>query len=135
MVLAYELLLGSLQLANLIKDGKTFQIPNVMTTGKASGLRTMDDSLTELLKAGVITGETAYKNALNVKAFAQYAPKEGGAAAAGAAAPAQPAAGAAAAPRPAGAPAPAAAGARPPGAPVPPRPPLGKPPGKPGGGA
>ena len=108
MALAYELLLGSLQLANLIKDGKTFQIPNIMTTGRASGIRTMDDTLTELLKAGAISGEVAFKNALNPKQFAQYAPKPGaegaGAAAADAGAPAaQPGAssGAPGAPRPA----------------------------------
>jgi twitching motility protein PilT len=69
MALAYELLLGSTQLANLIKDGKTFQIPNIMQMGKAQGLRTMDDTLLELLKAGTITLEVALKNALNAKAF------------------------------------------------------------------
>ncbi len=69
MVLAYELLLGSTQLANLIKDGKTFQIPNIMQMGKAQGLRTMDDTLLELLKAGTITLEVAHKNALSAKAF------------------------------------------------------------------
>ncbi len=37
MVLAYELLLGSTQLANLIKDGKTFQIPEHHADGEGSG--------------------------------------------------------------------------------------------------
>ena len=61
MALAYELLLGSTQLANLIKDGKTFQIPNIMQMGKSQGLRTMDDTLLELLKAGTITLDVALK--------------------------------------------------------------------------
>jgi twitching motility protein PilT len=74
MVLAYELLLGSTQLANLIKDGKTFQIPNIMQMGKAQGLRTMDDTLLELLKAGTISLEVAHKNALNAKAFPPLPP-------------------------------------------------------------
>jgi twitching motility protein PilT len=85
-VLAYELLLGSLQLANLIKEGKTFQIPNIMVTGKQRGMRVMDDSLQELLKAGTITPETALKHATNVKLFpgggapaAPAAPKPAGA--------------------------------------------------------
>jgi twitching motility protein PilT len=77
MVLAYELLLGSLQLANLIKDGKTFQIPNIMQTGRAAGNRTLDDTLLELVKAGAITGEVAFQNAFNPKPFAQWAPAEG----------------------------------------------------------
>ena len=69
MALAYELLLGSPQLGNLIKDGKTFQIPNIMQMGKSQGLRTMDDSLLELLKAGVISLEVAHRAALNPKSF------------------------------------------------------------------
>lgn len=85
MALAYELLLGSTQLANLIKDGKTFQIPNIMQMGKAQGLRTMDDSLMELVRGGVITQEMAARNALNPKTFA--APGAGAPAAPGAAAP------------------------------------------------
>ncbi|GEM_PF-282204 len=147
MALAYELLLGSTQLANLIKDGKTFQIPNIMQMGKAQGLRTMDESLLELLKAGTITLETAHKNALNVKALPPL-PAAGTPAAAGApAAPARAAApgapvsparaaapGAPAAPARAGAPgAPAAGTPRPPAPPAPagaaaPRPPGAVPP-------
>ena len=135
MVLAYELLLGSTQLANLIKDGKTFQIPNIMQMGKAQGLRTMDDTLLELLKAGTISLEVVHKNALNVKAF----PPLPAAGAPAAAAPLSPAPGAPPAQRPAGGPAapapgggvrPAAAGVPQGGAPrpaapgMPPRPPA-----------
>jgi len=150
MALAYELLLGSTQLANLIKDGKTFQIPNIMQMGKAQGLRTMDDSLLELLKAGTITLEVAHKNALNVKAFPPLPPAGTPAAApapgAPPLAPRPPAAGTPAAPaRPAGAapaapPRPAAppgAAPRPPAAPgaVPPRPPAAAAPARPAGAA
>jgi twitching motility protein PilT len=77
MVLAYELLMGSLQLANLIKDSKTFQIPNLMQTGKGRGMRMMDDSLVDLVKAGAITPATALKNATNPKLFAQWAGSAG----------------------------------------------------------
>jgi twitching motility protein PilT len=117
MVLAYELLLGSTQLGNLIREGKTFQIPNIVQMGKAQGLRAMDDSLLELVRAGTITGDVAYQNAANTKTFAQYAPKEA------AAGPAAAAPGGVGVPRPPGAPAPAAAAAPPrPGVP-PTRPP------------
>ena len=84
MVMAYELLLGSPQLGNLIREGKTFQIPNIVQMGKSQGLRAMDDSLLELARAGVITGDVAWQNATNTKSFAQYAPKEAGAPAAAA---------------------------------------------------
>jgi twitching motility protein PilT len=76
MAMAYELLLGSPQLSNLIREGKTFQIPNIVQMGKSHGLRSMDDSLLELVKAGTITGEVAYQNATNTKTFARYAPPE-----------------------------------------------------------
>jgi twitching motility protein PilT len=76
MVLAHELLVGTRQLANLIKDAKTFQIPNIMTTGRAQGMRTMDESLLELVRAKTISPETAVRNATNLKLFAQWAPKE-----------------------------------------------------------
>jgi len=78
-VLAYELLLGSLQLANLIKDAKTFQIPNLMQTGKGRGMRMMDDSLIRLLEAGTIDPNTALKNCTNPKLFARWAKPAGGA--------------------------------------------------------
>lgn len=79
-VLAYELLLGSLQLANLIKEAKTFQIPNLMQTGKGRGMRMMDDSLIQLLEAGTIDPNTALKNCANPKLFGRWAKPAGGAA-------------------------------------------------------
>ncbi len=98
-VLAYELLLGSQQLAAMIKDGKTFQIPNLMQTGKSRGMRLLDDSLQELLQKGLISAETAHRAATNPAAFARPA---AGAEAAAAPSAAPPAASApAVAPRPA----------------------------------
>lgn len=121
MVLAYELLLGSTQLANLIKDGKTFQIPNIMQMGKAQGLRTMDDSLLELLKAGSISLEVALRNATNLKQFPQApAPAPAATTPAPGAAPPAPAAGPA--PRPGAAAGAAGAPPRPGSPPVPPKP-------------
>ncbi|MCB0220705.1 MAG: PilT/PilU family type 4a pilus ATPase [Chrysiogenetes bacterium] len=73
LVMAYELLLGNLQLANLIKDGKTFQIPNIMQMGKTQGMRTMDDSLMHFVQGGYISGDVALRNAANPKTFAQFA--------------------------------------------------------------
>jgi twitching motility protein PilT len=73
-VLAYEFLLGSRQLANLIKDAKTVQIPNLMQTGKTSGMRTMEESVQELLKAGSITPEVAARASNAKQTFGQEAP-------------------------------------------------------------
>lgn len=66
-VVAYELLLVSGSVANLIREGKDFQLPNVMAMGKAKGMKMMDDSLMELYKNGTITAETAYIQASDPK--------------------------------------------------------------------
>jgi twitching motility protein PilT len=59
-VLALEVLTNNSAVANLIRDGKTFMLPGVIQTGRRAGMKLMDDSLTELLEAGLITGAEAY---------------------------------------------------------------------------
>ena len=54
-VAAFELLLGDRSVANLIREGKTFQIPNVLRMGKGRGMCSMDDSLIQLALAKKIT--------------------------------------------------------------------------------
>src|SRR4030042_1855448 len=43
MSLAVEILIGTLPMANLIRDGKVFQIPSMMQMGKAAGMQLMDE--------------------------------------------------------------------------------------------
>jgi twitching motility protein PilT len=69
--LALEVMTNSPAVANLIREAKTFMLPGVMQTGKRLGMRLMDDSLMELLQAGIITGEEAFLRAENKKVFAQ----------------------------------------------------------------
>ncbi|MGC8724249.1 MAG: type IV pilus twitching motility protein PilT, partial [Acidobacteriota bacterium] len=59
-VAAYEILLVSSAIANLIREGKTFQIASLMQTQRAAGNVTMNDSLVDLVKRGLITPEEAY---------------------------------------------------------------------------
>ena len=61
--LALEILLGSLPIANLIRDNKVFQIPSLMQMGKTSGMKIMDDSLVELFKQDIISAKEALANA------------------------------------------------------------------------
>ena len=63
MVLAGELLLSTVSLSNLIRDGKTFQIPSILQTGASIGMKRMDDAISELLWAGTITKEEALRMA------------------------------------------------------------------------
>ncbi len=65
MVAAVELLPGSIALWNLIREGKTYQIPSVQQRGRAHGVIRLDDSLADLVKAGRIVREVALANAEN----------------------------------------------------------------------
>ncbi len=57
--LATEIMIGTVPMANLIRNGKTFQLGNIMQTGRGLGMHVLDDSILELLRAGVITAEEA----------------------------------------------------------------------------
>ncbi len=65
MVVALEVLIGSSQMANLIRDSKTFQIPSMMQLGKKAGMQLMDESLAALCQAGKISRDDAVANAAN----------------------------------------------------------------------
>lgn len=56
-VMALELLVNTAAVANCIREGKTFMIPGLIQTGKAQGMRLMDDSLQKLYLDGVISAE------------------------------------------------------------------------------
>ena len=56
-VMALEMLVNTSAVANCIREGKTFMIPGLIQTGKAQGMRLMDDSLQELYLNGVISAE------------------------------------------------------------------------------
>lgn len=58
-VAAYEILLGTPAVSNLIREGKTFQIPSIMQTHKRLGMRLLADHLAELVRSGVVEMEEA----------------------------------------------------------------------------
>ncbi|MGH9869307.1 MAG: type IV pilus twitching motility protein PilT [Candidatus Polarisedimenticolia bacterium] len=63
-VAAYEVLLVNPAVANLIREGKTFQIPSIMQTGKSLGMMTLNDALFDLVKRKLIEPAEAYHHAL-----------------------------------------------------------------------
>jgi twitching motility protein PilT len=65
----FEILKGTRAIQNLIRDNKTFQIPSMMQMGQASGMRTFEDSLMDLVRRGAITPETAWMRATSKDAF------------------------------------------------------------------
>ena len=59
MVPVFEVMTVTPAISNLIREGKTFQIENAMAAGAAQGMTTMDQSLAQLCRQGVISRETA----------------------------------------------------------------------------
>ena len=58
-VAAYEILVATPAVRSLIRQNKSFQITSAMQTGKRQGMQLLDDALTELIRAGQITMDTA----------------------------------------------------------------------------
>lgn len=56
-IMALEMLVNTAAIANCIREGKTFMIPGIIQTGKAQGMRLMDDSLQQLYMDGIISAE------------------------------------------------------------------------------
>jgi len=59
-VAAREVLLTVPAVSNLIREGKTFQIPSIMQTNRRVGMATLNDSLLDLVEAGTITAKEAW---------------------------------------------------------------------------
>ncbi len=69
---ALEILINTPAVANLIRQGKMDQLENAMQSGGALGMRTMDTAIQQLLDRRQITGQEAFKKAINKGKFEQY---------------------------------------------------------------
>jgi twitching motility protein PilT len=58
-VAAFEVMIATPAVRNLIKEGKTNQLRNVMQTGAAMGMRTLESDLRRLIREGAIDRNTA----------------------------------------------------------------------------
>jgi twitching motility protein PilT len=76
-VAALEILVVTSAISNLIREGKTFQIPSIMQTGKNVGMRTLNDSLLDLVKASTVEPQEAYDRAPNKKEFGPMLTRSG----------------------------------------------------------
>ncbi len=57
MVAAYEFMVGTPAIANLIRENKTFRIDSAIQTGKKYGMQLLDEHLWSLFEAGTINAE------------------------------------------------------------------------------
>jgi len=67
-----EVMLSTEAIANLIRKGKAFQIPSVITTSREAGMQLMDTELMRLLKEGKVSAEDAYAKAVSKKDFEPF---------------------------------------------------------------
>jgi twitching motility protein PilT len=70
-VAGLEVLLVTPAISNLIREGKTFQIPSLMQTGKRAGMVLLNDALLELVKKKLVEPEEAFRKAIDKSGFAK----------------------------------------------------------------
>ena len=66
-VAALEILVFTTAIANLVREGKTHQIPGMIQVGKKFGNQQLDDHIMEHVRMKRITPEDAYDKALDKK--------------------------------------------------------------------
>ena len=69
---ALEILICTPAVRNLIREGKTYQIPSAMQTGKKYGMQTLDDAIMDFLKKTWISPQDAYTNAVEKAKFLPF---------------------------------------------------------------
>jgi twitching motility protein PilT len=70
-VAAHEVLLWNPAVGNLIREGKAFQLASAMQTGRKQGMVMLNDSLTELVKKGIVEPREAYLKAVDKEGLVQ----------------------------------------------------------------
>ncbi|MFW6335878.1 MAG: type IV pilus twitching motility protein PilT [Phycisphaeraceae bacterium] len=78
MVAAYEFLMVTPAVANLIRDNKTFRIDSAIQTGKKFGMQLLDDHLWRLYDGGKISAEDMIDKARNGQGLAEKVRRAGG---------------------------------------------------------
>ncbi|MGI8498062.1 MAG: type IV pilus twitching motility protein PilT [Gemmatimonadaceae bacterium] len=76
-VAAREVLLSIPSLSNLIREGKTFQIPSIMQTSRKLGMVTLNDALMEIVEARLVEPREAYLKATDKTLFANMLKQRG----------------------------------------------------------
>jgi twitching motility protein PilT len=71
-VAALEILVFTTAIANLVREGKTHQIPGMIQVGKKIGNQPLDDAIMEHLRMKRISPEEAYDKALDKKKFRAF---------------------------------------------------------------
>src|SRR6202140_1812362 len=71
-VAALEILVVDIAIANLVREGKTHQIPGMIQVGKKKGNQPLDDAIMDHLRHTRISPEEAYDKAVDRKKFRPF---------------------------------------------------------------
>ena len=71
-VAALEIMKTTPAVKNLIREGKTFQLPSIIETNSNIGMQTLDQALQELVLSGKITAEAAVSKGLDPSLVAAF---------------------------------------------------------------
>ena len=71
-IAAIEIMINNPAVANVIRDGKTEQLDNIIQSGGMQGMQLMDTALRRFVDAKLITADDAYLKARNKADFEQY---------------------------------------------------------------
>jgi len=74
-IAGFEIMISTPAIANLIREGKTYQIFSELQTGSKHGMRTLDSHLIELYQKGIISYESAVEKAYDPAFLSQQASK------------------------------------------------------------
>jgi twitching motility protein PilT len=75
---AYEVLIGTHAVSNIIRKGAFEHLTTALATGDALGMMTMDTSLMRLFKKGLISWDEAYGRSVNKREFESVKPDASG---------------------------------------------------------
>ncbi|MBW2066842.1 MAG: type IV pilus twitching motility protein PilT [Deltaproteobacteria bacterium] len=74
-VAALEIMIANPAVRNLIREGKTYQIPSMIQTGKKYGMQSLDDAIMELLQKKLISADDAYLKSNDKSKFLPFLKK------------------------------------------------------------
>ena len=66
---AFEIMITNTAIRNLIREEKTHQLDSAIASGGAEGMRTMDQSLFDLVKSGRVAKEMALQYSIHQEAL------------------------------------------------------------------
>jgi len=64
-VAAFEIMVATSAVRNLIREAKTFELPNIMRLSSKDGMQTLDEALAGLVRSGIVLQEEAMMKSSN----------------------------------------------------------------------